>query len=63
MAELYSTPISMLKKGEKNCSRNIWFFYLLNSFRKRFRSWSQNWLYPILMKGGDDLVKGRTAQY
>jgi len=39
-AEPYPTPMSMLKKGEEKLfQKNIWFFYLLNSFGKRSRPW------------------------
>ena len=49
----------MLKKRRKNCSRNIWFSYLLSSFRKRMRFLDQNWLYLVLKEEVGDLIMGK----
>ena len=61
-ADSYSTLILMLKKKRKNCSRNIWFSYLLSSFRKRMRFLDQNWLYLVLKEEVGDLIMGKTIQ-
>jgi len=52
-------PTSTLKK-KKNCSRNIWFSYLLNSFGKRMRFLGQNWLCSVLRRGVGNLTIERT---
>ena len=41
-ADSYPTPMSTLKKEKKSCSRDILFFYLLNSFERRLGLWDQN---------------------
>ena len=43
-AEPCPTPMSTLKKEKKSHSKDIWFFYLLDSFGRRLRFWVQSWL-------------------